>query len=95
VRVELRIDSYTTTIETRDPETMARWLVEWFADINRNWTPATYVQIYTYPSRNWNAKQNDWIANQALNSPVTGNIRSAREFVNALTEKLNEIGGYS
>ena len=42
------IDGYITQIDTRDPDLLARWLLEQFALIR--WTPATFVRAQAYPS---------------------------------------------
>jgi len=63
VRLELRIDATSTQISTRDPDLLARWLLEQFALIR--WTPATYVTAQAWPSwSDWDesGKANaDWI----------------------------------
>jgi hypothetical protein len=96
VRIQLEIDALIFQIETRDPETMARWLVEWFAEIQRLWTPATHIRIMVYPSYSLRDTgkpfEFDWIANASLNGPISGKIHTPAQFVRELGDRLADLG---
>jgi hypothetical protein len=95
VRIQLEIDAIFRQIETRDPETMARWLVEQFAEIQRIWTPATYIRVMVYPSFALNSMDRsaaDWIESASLNGPISGKIHTPAQFVRELGERLADLG---
>lgn len=89
MRIQVEIDGLGRTIETRDPETLARWLIETFDDVN--WTPATYCRVLVYPS--WGPDSErlpDWIADSRfMDLPVP--VKSPEELVAALGERLREF----
>jgi hypothetical protein len=88
MQIQLTINNYTYEIDSRNPETIARWLGEMFTI---NWMPADHVQVSVYPT--WDAEKQtaDWIRNTEWLLPLdSGNtIESPRDFVNALTDVLN------
>ena len=87
----MSIDAYPFSIDTTDPETLARWLVEKFAYLEKWSTPATFVQIQVYPTISPDGSRADWITNMALNGPISGAIHTPREFVAQLAERLDDL----
>lgn len=87
--IRVQVDGITHQIDSRDPETLARWLIEVFADIQ--WTPATWCQVTVNPS--WSGpdgRQPDWIADtRFMQLPVP--VKSPEELVAALGERLAEF----
>lgn len=67
MRLTLQVDGMTSEIDTRDPDLLARWLLEQFALIR--WSPASYVTAHAYPS--WSDLDDggraraDWLTNSA------------------------------
>jgi hypothetical protein len=47
MRLRVHVDGYPLEICSRDPELIARWLLEIFASIE--WTPATLVEVQAHP----------------------------------------------
>jgi len=92
MRVQLEVDSIYRQIDTRDPETMARWLLEQFNEIGRIWTPATFTRVQVWPSYDLDGRSGvDWIVNGAHNPPQLG-TRTPRQFVNELADRLDQLG---
>lgn len=92
MNVRLTVDAITFTIATHDPDLLARWLVERFAEIE--FTPATDCRVMISPGwrRNpepGNPYQPDWVADSRV---IGGSVevRSPAEFVEALQEQLRE-----
>ncbi len=88
VRLEIRIDSITHSIDSINPEILGPWMVEIFAravPIN----PATFIQCLAWPSYNPDGKW-DWITdghyNRRVYQPMT-----PRELVDGLAKVLDEM----
>jgi hypothetical protein len=88
VIIRVEIDGITRTTDSRDPETLARWLVEVFGDVR--WTPATWCRVLVSPSWDPDGKRPDWIADSAfMTLPVP--VKSPEELVAALGDRLQEF----
>lgn len=86
MKIELRVDGYSTSIESRIPDTVARWLIEQFESIH--WTPATWCQVYVWPSFSEDGKADYFTNSNYLYEPYTG-VKNAREFALALSERID------
>ena len=94
MRLTIAIDGAPHGIDSTDPETLGRWVVEILARAEPI-TPATYIQVQAQPSyvpgRNGAPGRPDWIANSALNGELF-RVRSPRELVAALAAQLDRLG---
>lgn len=88
MRVQLQVDGIQHGIETRDPETLARWLIEWFDAID--WHPSTWCQVTVWPTWTHQGDTPDWITDSRYAGllPRTENARTPEDMVKALTECL-------
>jgi hypothetical protein len=97
MRLTITIDGAPHNIDSTDPETLGRWIVEILARAEPV-TPATYIQVQAQPSylpqRNGDPARTDWIANSQLNGDLL-RVRSPRELVAALAAQLDRLEGES
>ena len=93
MRLILRIDGLQTQIDTRNPELLARWLLEQFALIR--WTPATIVEAQAYPSwSDWKEggkAKADWLTDSRLLGELW-RVKSPEDVVQQLQAALNRAG---
>jgi hypothetical protein len=93
MRLRITINAMAFEIDSTDPITLGRWVVEILARMERTWSPATIVTVQTSPT--WVMTDNgndrpDWIAD----GRVLGNfyeIRTPQDLVNALQQQLREL----
>lgn len=90
MKVDLRVDAATLTINTRNPDTLARWLIEQFEFID--WNPATWCQVYVWPTFDRAGKIADWICDTRYLYPEY-TVKSPRELLERLTERLDYYEG--
>jgi hypothetical protein len=90
MRVHVDIDNYGFDISTRNPELLARWLVEIFAEVE--WTPATNIRVWVQPG--WVTRDGqpvpDWLADSRVLGRWTP-VQTPQEFVNSLQEQIDEL----
>ena len=89
MRLTLYVDNLASQIDTRDPDLLARWLLEQFALIR--WTPATLVRAQAWPS--WSDLDDggkaraDWLTN-SVDISERWDIKTPEHMVEALTDAL-------
>jgi hypothetical protein len=92
MRLALTIDSYTVQIDTRDPELLARWLLEQFALIR--WTGATQVRAQAWPSfadfTEQGTPRADWLADSRY-VIERWTVKEPAEVVAAMQDVLNRF----
>jgi hypothetical protein len=94
VRLKIQIDSVSHEIDSADPVTLGRWVVEILARTELAWSPATYIMLQAFPS--WLPTEDgrgrcDWIAD----SRVIGNlypVRTPQDVVDALQQQIDDLG---
>lgn len=90
MRIELRIDNYTHTIDSRDPELLARWLVEQFGA--HQWTPATMCNATCWPSfsggLSGEPERMDWLGDSRY--LTYWRLRSPHDLLAAMQRALRE-----
>lgn len=90
--IELNIDKMGYRIDSTDPETLGKWLVEIFSRVT-NPGPHTYYQVRAYPS--WVPDDStvgghsDWINDSRWFH--TYNSRNPRQFIQDLMKTLDDI----
>lgn len=88
--INLRINSFSYKIDSNNPETIARWLGEYFV---RPWRVSDLIQVFVQPSfhDDNNLGKPDWITDTKwfydLNSGR--DIDTPRKFVDALSQVLD------
>ena len=94
MRLRIHIDNMHHEIDSTNPETLGRWMVEIFGRI-ANPTPATLIRVEAQPSFIWEDNPNyrdqfraDWICDTRYFQ--TGEIHSPRELVTLLGEWLDK-----
>jgi len=91
VRLEIYADGYNYSIDTIEPDTLGKWVVEIFDRIGPM-DASSYLQVRAWPSFSTRANQGgDWILNSSMNNPLFG-IKSPREMVEGLSKALDEAG---
>jgi len=86
VKLSLSVDGLPAQIDTRDPELLARWLLEQFALIN--WTPATLVEAWAYPTWDYSRDPRpDWLTDSVQLSE-RWRVKSPEDVVAALSAAL-------
>lgn len=90
MRLQLSIDSMYHEIDSTDPETLGRWIVEIFGRV-RNPSPSTFYQVRAIPS--WVPDESgqgkaDWIQDTRWLEMLSP--RSPRELVNQLSAVLDK-----
>lgn len=92
MRLTLQIDGMRHEIDSTDPETLGRWMVEILARVTHP-TPATLIQMQAWaswlPDDSPQGGHPDWIAD----TRYTGNLATVstpRDIVNALAAWVDE-----
>lgn len=88
MHVEIRVDSVSHRIDTRDQETLARWLIELFDSVE--WNPATWVQVQVYPSFDPRTQRPDWIADSRILGDLAP-VNSPQEFIDHLQAQYDRL----
>lgn len=89
MRLTIQIDDVTSQIDSTDPETLGRWMVEIFGRV-RNPTTATFYRIQAYPSfvpKDNGEYQPDWIADTRYME--VGKAHNPRELLQLLNAWLS------
>jgi hypothetical protein len=92
VRIEMRIDAITRTIDSRDPQLLALWVLEILSEVQ--WNAATLCQIWCWPSfapgagaDRWANPLPDWIQDSRfMGYPIKA--RTPEELLEGLGEQL-------
>ena len=91
MRLKIIIDGIYHEIDSTDPETLGRWMVEIYGRVQHP-TPATLYQVQAYPSCIWDDSQYpkcDWIQDSRWLGQL-GTARTPRELLVQLTQWLND-----
>jgi hypothetical protein len=86
MRLSIDIDAVHHEIDSTDPETLGRWIVEIFARVEYP-NAATWYQVHALPSFTGNNKP-DWIADTRYFH--LGEAKTPRELITLLTEWLDD-----
>lgn len=90
MRIRISVDGYGSEIDSTDPQTLGRWMVEIFARYP-DAGPQTIYQVFANPSHVYNRKSgqyhSDWI--QDTRYLEVGRARSPRELLTELTAWLD------
>jgi hypothetical protein len=95
MRVEMRVDGIIRTIDSRNPDLLAQWLLEIFSEVE--WNAATECRVWCWPSfappgprgprRDWADSLPDWVTDSRfLGFPVEA--KSPEELLDSLGEQL-------
>jgi hypothetical protein len=95
VRLRIEIDSLTHGIDSSDPVTLGRWIVEILARAELTWSPATHIMLQAHPS--WLPTEDgrgrfDWIAD----ARSVGNlypVRTPQDVVDAMQRQIDDLAG--
>jgi hypothetical protein len=94
MRLTINIDNYRHEIDSTDPETLGRWIVEILARAEKTWTPATYVTVQVQPtfiaSPDENSWRPDWITDNRIISEQIS-IRTPADLLAALQAQLEKL----
>jgi hypothetical protein len=93
MRLRIQIDGMHHEIDSTDPVTLGRWIVEILARAEQSWSPATMIMVQASPS--WlpsvdGRGRSDWITD----ARVIGNVyhvRTPKDLLDALQQQLNEV----
>lgn len=95
MRLSINIDAMHHEIDSTDPETLGRWIVEIFGRIQHP-TPATLIQVSAMPTTIWNSEWDtphgfkaDWICDSRWLGQL-GTVRTPRELLEQLTQWLDD-----
>ncbi len=93
MRLILSIDSIPHQIDSTDPDLLAKWIIEMFGRI-REITPATLIELQTYPSVLPQSADGGWRPDWITDSRIIGQviqIRSPRDLIAALSKQLDDL----
>jgi hypothetical protein len=92
MKIELRIDNMLYMIDSKDPDLLARWLVEQFA--GREWYASTYCTVQCWPS--WGPPepggppgQGDWIMDSRYQQQWA--VKSPRDVLAGMQRALDDL----
>jgi hypothetical protein len=91
MRLTITIDNYRHEIDSTDPGTLGRWVVEILARAERHWTPATLITVQTQPTFTMPPGGGQWVPDWIDNGDLI-KIRTPADLLAALTEQLERLG---
>lgn len=89
MRLTIAVDNLRHEIDSTDPETLARWILEIIGRFA--WTPATYAYFQVYPSFTLNRETGEYAPDWVADSRVLGEFtqfRGPRDLLIALADQI-------